>query len=131
MSGPLDPRPLHPRPLDPKRLAELQDVIGPDFAPTLQSLAQSIASAIEDAESALAAGDLSATAYAAHRCRNDAMMVGAAQLQLALAELEAAARSQDLERAHALLVPVRELWPGAREELGRAARRGAGGDSAS
>ena len=112
-------------PLDPKRLAELQDVIGPDFAPTLESLTQSIASAIEDAENALAAGDLPTTAYAAHRCRNDALMVGAAQLQQALAALEAAARSHDLERARALLAPVRDLWPGAREELGRAARGGA------
>lgn len=112
-------------PLDPKRLAELQEVIGPDFASTLESLAQSIASAIEDAESALSAGDLSATAYAAHRCRNDALMVGAAQLQQVLAALESAARSRDLERARALLDPVRNLWPGAREELGRAARRNA------
>jgi HPt (histidine-containing phosphotransfer) domain-containing protein len=110
-------------PLDPQRIAELEDVLGPDFGSVLDSLEQSIASAIEDANSALAAGDLAATAYAAHRCRNDALMVGATELQKNLAALEEAARGGELESAQATLARVREQWPAARDELARTAHR--------
>ena len=112
-------------PLDPQRIAELEDVLGPDFGSVLDSLEQSIASAISDADTALAAGDLAATAYAAHRCRNDALMVGASQLQKELSALEDAARGGELETARSTLARVRDHWPAAREELGRTARRNA------
>jgi HPt (histidine-containing phosphotransfer) domain-containing protein len=109
-------------PLDPKRVAELEDLLGTDFGSVVDSLEQSISGALEDADSALAAGDLAATAYAAHRCRNDALMVGAAELQQNLATLEAAARAEDLDTARTAITRVRELWPQAREELTRTAR---------
>ncbi len=112
-------------PLDPKRIAELEDVIGPDFGPILESLETSIAGAIDDATAALGAADLAATAYAAHRARNDALMVGASELQRQLTALETAARDEDLDAARAALTRVRELWPQAREELARTARRNA------
>jgi hypothetical protein len=108
-------------PLDPKRVAELEDLLGADFGSVLDSLEQSIASALEDAASALAAGDLGATAYAAHRCRNDVLMVGAAELQRQLAELEAAARGGDVDAARTAIARVHELWPHAREQLARTA----------
>ena len=114
-----------PAPLDPKRVGELEDLLGADFGSVLDSLEQSIASALEDADCALAAGDLAATAYAAHRCRNDALMVGAAELQQQLAELEAAARGEDVATARTAITRVRELWPRAREQLVRTAQRGA------
>jgi HPt (histidine-containing phosphotransfer) domain-containing protein len=112
-------------PLDPQRLAELEGLIGPDLGTILQSLGDSISSAIEDAAGALAAGELAGVAYAAHRCRNDAMMVGALQLQEALADLEAASRRDGLEEARQAMRRVREVWPSTRDELARAAR-GAG-----
>jgi HPt (histidine-containing phosphotransfer) domain-containing protein len=112
-------------PLDPQRVAELEDLLGRDFGSVIDSLEQSIASAIQDAEIALAAGDLSATAYAAHRCRNDALMVGASGLQQALAALEAASRGGELDAARAMVGRVRDQWPAAREELARTARRNA------
>jgi HPt (histidine-containing phosphotransfer) domain-containing protein len=112
-------------PLDPQRLAELEHILGPDFGSILDSLEHSIASAIDDAEAALAAGDLAATAYAAHACRNDALMVGASELQKDLSALEDAARGGELESARSTLARVRGQWPAAREELGRTARRNA------
>jgi HPt (histidine-containing phosphotransfer) domain-containing protein len=110
-------------PLDRKRLAELGQVIGPDLARVLDSLCESISSAIEDAGEALAAGDPAAAAYAAHRCRNDALMVGALQLNEALGELETASRRRELEPAREAIDRVREIWPATRDELTRAARR--------
>jgi hypothetical protein len=112
-----------PTPLDPKRIAELQDLIGPEFGSILESLEQSISTAIGDAAAAIADGDLAAAAYAAHRCRNDALMIGASQLQIALGALEAATRREDPDGAESAMARVRGLWPGAREELARAARR--------
>jgi HPt (histidine-containing phosphotransfer) domain-containing protein len=111
-----------PDPIDPQRIAELEGLIGPDIGPILESLEQSISSAIDDADGALAAGELSRVAYAAHRCRNDALMVGAVELQKALAALEAASRRLELEGARDALTRVREVWPGIRDELARAAR---------
>jgi HPt (histidine-containing phosphotransfer) domain-containing protein len=111
-----------PAPLDPRRMAELQDLIGPGFGPILESLEQSISAALDDAAAALTDGNLAAAAYAAHRCRNDALMVGASELQIALAALETATRGSDADAAGAAMARVRELWPGAREQLARAAR---------
>jgi HPt (histidine-containing phosphotransfer) domain-containing protein len=111
-----------PDPLDLQRIAELEGLIGPDLEPILQSLEESITSAIGDAEGALAAGELAGVAYAAHRCRNDALMVGAVALQEALAELEGASRRLDADQARAAMSRVREVWPRTRDELARAAR---------
>ncbi len=112
-------------PLDPKRIAELEDLLGADFGSLIDSLEQSIATALEDASTALAAGDLAAAAFAAHHCRNDALMVGAAELQRQLAELEAAARGDDVATARTAITRARQLWPQAREQLVRTAQRNA------
>ncbi len=107
--------------LDPKRIAELEDLIGPELGPILQSLEQSISRTIDEADAALTTGELATVAYAAHRCRNDALMVGAHQLQDALSALEAASRRRELEAAREAMTRVREIWPGTQEELARAA----------
>jgi hypothetical protein len=49
-------------------------------------------------------------------------MVGARQLQQALGELEAASRQQKPDPARKAMARVREIWPGTRDELARAAR---------
>jgi HPt (histidine-containing phosphotransfer) domain-containing protein len=109
-------------PLDRQRIAELGQMIGPDLGRVLDSLCQSISSAIQDAGEALTAGDPAAAAYAAHRCRNDALMVGALQLQEALGALETASRRRELEPAREAIERVREIWPATRDELTEAAR---------
>ena len=73
-------------------------------------------------EAALAGGDLDRATQAAHRCRNDALMVGAKPLQHALTALEAATRDHDLSRAREALEQVRAVWPATREQLTEASR---------
>ena len=108
-------------PLDPKRLDELRGLIGPNLGSVVVSLIQSMAEAIGQADGALAAGRLSEAAYAAHCCRNDALMVGATQLQEALSTLEASTRAEQPEPARAALDRVRQLWPETLAELERVA----------
>jgi HPt (histidine-containing phosphotransfer) domain-containing protein len=108
-------------PLDLKRIAELGSLIGSDLEGLLGSLAQSMASSIEALERALTAGDLAQATQAAHSCRNDALIVGARAILVALSEVEAATRDMRLEPARAAFARVQEAWPSTRAELERAA----------
>jgi HPt (histidine-containing phosphotransfer) domain-containing protein len=108
--------------LDLGRIAELSSLIGSDLEAMLGSLIQSMARSIEELERAIAGADLKEATQAAHRCRNDALIVGARELQTALANLEAYSRDFQLEPAREALEPVRRAWPAARAELERAAQ---------
>jgi HPt (histidine-containing phosphotransfer) domain-containing protein len=112
-------------PLDLKRIAELGGLIGSDLEVMLDSLMQSMARSIEELEHALAAEDLERATRAAHLCRNDALIVGANQVQEALSQLESDSRDFRLEQARAAFELVREAWPSTRAELERAAREAA------
>jgi HPt (histidine-containing phosphotransfer) domain-containing protein len=102
---------------DLSRIEELQTVLGADTEKILASMLASMTKAIELAESALAAGELDQATGPTHRARNDALMLGAAQLQAALTELEAATRDFDEPRAATALERLREVWPPTRHEL--------------
>lgn len=102
---------------DPARIAELQDVLGADTQAILSSMLTSMTVAIEQLEAAVAAGELEPAIQAAHRARNDALMLSATRLQTALTELEAAARDADLPRMQDALERVRAVWPPTRDEL--------------
>jgi HPt (histidine-containing phosphotransfer) domain-containing protein len=102
---------------DPARIAELQDALGADTQAILSSMLTSMTVAIEQLEAAVAAGELEQAIQAAHRARNDALMLSAARLQAALTELEAAARDADEPRTRDALERVRAVWPPTREEL--------------
>jgi HPt (histidine-containing phosphotransfer) domain-containing protein len=102
---------------DLKRIEELQTVLGADTEKILASMLASMTTAIEQAETALAAGELDGATGPAHRARNDALMLGADQLQAALTELEAATRAYDEARAATALERLREVWPPTRDEL--------------
>ena len=106
---------------DLKRIAELQDVMGAELPGIVGSMMESMSTAIEQLERALEAGELDDAVRAAHLCRNDALMVGARELQLALAKVESAARSAQLEQARSEFGPIRELWPPTRNGLARVA----------
>ena len=107
---------------DPARIAELQDVLGADTKAILSSMLSSMTVAIEQLEAGVAAGHLDEAIQAAHRARNDALMLSAARLQAALSELELAARDADEPRTRDALERVREVWPPTREELAGVAR---------
>jgi HPt (histidine-containing phosphotransfer) domain-containing protein len=107
---------------DLARIAELQQVMGADAATIIASMLASMTSAIEEVETALDAGNLDRVTQAAHRCRNDALMLGAKQLQEALTAIEAATRDHDESRAREALTGLRAVWPSTRERLVEASR---------
>jgi HPt (histidine-containing phosphotransfer) domain-containing protein len=107
--------------LELQRIAQLQEVMGAQLGEIIEGIVQSISTAIAQLEEALRAGELDRAAKAAHACRNDALMVGAKQLLVALTEIENCARNGQAPRAHRALLAVRETWPVTREELERVA----------
>lgn len=109
--------------LDLERIAELGSLIGSDLEAMLGSLVKSMARSIEELERAIAGADLEEATRAAHRCRNDALIVGARELLAALTSLESHSRDFQLGAARDALEPVRRAWPPARAELERAARQ--------
>lgn len=110
-------------PLDLKRIAELGGLIGSDLEALLHSLEQSIERSIRELEQALAEEDLDRATYAAHACRNDALIVGAKPLLEALALVESHSRGLRLEPARDAFGRVRGMWPTVRAELERVAGR--------
>ena len=104
------------------RITELQEVMGTDARTIVASMLASMTSAIDEVETALAAGHLDRVTQAAHRCRNDALMLGARQLQESLTAIEAATRNHDESRAREALTRLRAVWPTTREQLAEASR---------
>jgi HPt (histidine-containing phosphotransfer) domain-containing protein len=107
--------------VDPTRIAELQDILGADTQAILTSMLTSMTRAMEQLEAAVAAGELDQAVQAAHRARNDALMLSAGRLQAALSELELAGRDADEPRTRDALNRVRAIWEPTREELAGAA----------
>jgi hypothetical protein len=108
--------------VDLRRIAELQDVMGIDTRSIVAPMLRNMTAAIEQLQTAIAAGDLEQATQAAHTCRNDALMLGAGPLRAALTELEAATRDFDADRAQRVFERVSEVWPPTREQLAEAAR---------
>jgi HPt (histidine-containing phosphotransfer) domain-containing protein len=102
---------------DLTRINELQELMGSESGPIVASMLVSLTGAIEEIEAAVAAGKLDQATQAAHAARNDALMLGAGQLQQALAELEAATRDFDEPRACAAVERIRAVWPATRAGL--------------
>lgn len=103
--------------VDLARIVELEGVVGTDAPAIVSSILDTMIIAIDEVEDALARKDLDRAGRAAHRCRNDALMIGARQLLNALTELEIATRNYHPVRAVAALEDVRVVWPPTRDEL--------------
>ncbi len=106
--------------LDLERVAKLEDILGSELPEILASLVAGMTEQIERAEEGLADDRLQDVTQAAHRCRNDALMVGAQPLLAALSELEDASRAGRLEDAREAMNRLREVWPETRDELHKA-----------
>ena len=106
---------------DLERLVEIREVIDVELSELVGGMLASMSEAIEQAERAVSEGELGSAAKAAHACRNDALMLGARRLLVALGALEQTARSGDMGGAEAALVALREIWPTTREQLERIA----------
>ena len=91
--------------------AERAEIVGGMLA-TTERLLTSIAGLIE-------AGDLSHAAEDAHRGRNEALVVGAAELGDAFAALEDAGRKAHSILARAALGRLQALWPPTRTAVRR------------
>ena len=106
--------------LELDRVAQLQVVMGATVPEILTGMLSSMSTAIDHVGEAMQAGELDRVAKAAHACRNDAMMIGAKQLLVALTDLENAARGGEPASAAKALVTVNEAWLPTRDELERA-----------
>ncbi len=107
--------------IDLQRISELEDVMGAEGSAIVSSMLDNMTAAIDEVEHAMGDRDLDRTTSAAHRCRNDALMLGAGQLLAALTDLEVATRQGDLAGADAALEQVRWVWPPTRDELAASA----------
>jgi HPt (histidine-containing phosphotransfer) domain-containing protein len=103
--------------IDLGRIGELEEVMGADAEAIVASMLENMTGAIEELEAAFAAGEPDRATQAAHRCRNDALMLGARQLLAALTDLEAATRAGDESDARDAFARVKEIWPPTRDEL--------------
>jgi HPt (histidine-containing phosphotransfer) domain-containing protein len=102
---------------DLEQILRLQGVMGSSAEAIVKTTLTGMTEAIEEIESAAAAGDLDRVTRAAHRCRNDALVLGARPLLKALTELEAAGREYDEARVTEALTHLSEVWPPTRDEL--------------
>jgi HPt (histidine-containing phosphotransfer) domain-containing protein len=103
--------------IDLEQILRLQGVMGSDAAGIVTPMLTSMTESIGEIEDAIAADDLDRMTRAAHRCRNDALALGARPLLKALTELEAAGREYDEGRARQSLMRVHEVWLPTRAEL--------------
>ncbi|HEY2771089.1 MAG TPA: Hpt domain-containing protein [Solirubrobacteraceae bacterium] len=108
--------------VDRERIAELEQLMKEPLAEIVAELTQSMDESIDRAQAALTDGDLLTAARAAHRCRNDALIVGAGPLQQALATLETASRAGETPGAQDAFAAVADAWSKTRPELLHAAQ---------
>ena len=113
------PRRAH---VDLAQVSRLEDLLGMPLGEIIGSLVTSISEQIAEIERALDAGRPSDAVQPAHRCRNDALMIGAEPLLAALTDVEAASRRCELEPARSALARLKTIWPATRDELERASR---------
>jgi hypothetical protein len=112
------------RDLDLDRLAELPETLGVQLPEIVATLVRELDNAVAQAETSVAAGDLTATALAAHSGRTSALLIGAAPVLDALQRLETAAGEGDAAQARGALEQVRARWPPLRARVELAARDG-------
>lgn len=106
---------------DLEQILRLQGVMGSDTVTIVASMLTSMTQAINEIETAVQESDLDRVIRAAHRCRNDALALGARPLLKGLTELEDAGRTHDEARVADALERVRAVWPPTRDELVAAA----------
>jgi hypothetical protein len=97
--------------LDADRLAQLRVFSDAERQAIAEGASTAITTQLDRVEHALASSDLGTVADAAHRARNETLLVGARQLTTAFADLERAARGGEHELARAAADEVKAVWP--------------------
>jgi HPt (histidine-containing phosphotransfer) domain-containing protein len=110
--------------LDADRLAQLRVFSEPERQAIAKGARAAIADQLDRVERALVASDLATAADAAHRARNETLLVGAKQLTTAFADLEQAARCGEQELARAAAQQVNHIWPATQAAIEEIAAEG-------
>ncbi len=103
--------------LDLSRLDGLRDLLGAEPPEIVATLLRELGVAVTEIDRAFPAGDMAATALAAHAARNSALMIDARPMLRALGALETSARAGDGEAATAAHEQLHERWPALRRRL--------------
>lgn len=103
--------------LDAGRLAQLRVFSQAELHAIAKSASTVIGDQLKRLQGALASTDLAAAADAAHRARNETLLVGASELTDAFADLEQAARGGDCTGARAAAQQVNAIWPATHDAI--------------
>lgn len=112
--------------LDAGRLRDLRIFSENELREIGRRATSTIAAQLEAVDQALARQDLAAAGEAAHRARNEALLMGARELAEALGSIEEAVRSERSSQAREAAGQARALWPPTREAIERATQRATG-----
>jgi HPt (histidine-containing phosphotransfer) domain-containing protein len=110
--------------LDDDRLAQLGVFSDAERHAIAKGAASAITDQFDRLEQALATSDLGAVADAAHRARNETLLVGARALTTAFADLERAARDGEQELASAAAQQAKAIWPATHAAIDKVATGG-------
>lgn len=106
--------------LDAERLRDLQVFSRGELAAIGRGAVDAIRAQLATLERATGESDLGVAAEAAHRARNETLLIGARELGEAFQSVEAAARAGRASDAREAAATARELWPATREAIARA-----------
>ena len=112
--------------LDQGRLRDLSVFTAAELSEICVGAIGAIEEQIEALARELDEQQLALAAEAAHRARNEALIVGGRELSDAFATLESAARAGELARARAAAQLARDLWPRTRTAIAALGDQGAG-----
>lgn len=113
--------------LDDGRVRDLSVFTAAELRPICLGVIGAVEEQLDVLARAREAQQLAVAAEAAHRARNEALIVGARELRDAFAALESAARAGEPARAHEAEQLVRELWPETRAAIAALGDQGASG----
>ena len=103
--------------LDAERLAQLRVFTEAERRQITADVIETVGAQFERLDAAFAGRDLTTAADAAHRARNEALLVGARELCDAFAKVEQASRGGDVRRASGAAQAAKELWPPTRDAI--------------
>jgi HPt (histidine-containing phosphotransfer) domain-containing protein len=105
--------------LDRGRLEALTVFSADELSEIAEGVIQGTVEMIDAIDTALGRDDLPAVVQAAHRGRNEALLVGARELEGAFSAVEAAARRGQLEALTEAIESIGAVWPETRSAIER------------
>jgi HPt (histidine-containing phosphotransfer) domain-containing protein len=109
--------------LDAGRLGDLQVFSREELEEIGRRAIDVVSRELDAVDGAVARRDLDAAGEAAHRARNETLLVGARELAEALQVVEQAARAGRESLVGEAVATARALWPSTREAIARATER--------